>query len=94
MDDYNAVKNACETGRSNGQFLTAPKITDVLYSLVSDSDVLNYSDFEDWASDFGYDHDSRSAEKVYQACLKTALQLRNMLGDATLQQLNELFQDY
>ena len=71
--------------------LKQPKLVDVLWSLVMDSDVLNYSGFEDWADSFGYDTDSRLAEKTYNQCMDIALQMNSMFDLDTLQ---ELFQDY
>ena len=71
-----------------------PKTDDVIYSLVTDSDVINYSGFEDWAENFGYDTDSRSTESIYKACLDTALKLRSGIGDSGLEMLREAYQDY
>lgn len=71
-----------------------PNPLDVLHSLNSDADVLNYPTFEDWAGDFGYDADSRSAEATYRACLEIALKLRAALGDDGMTRLTEIFQDY
>ena len=71
-----------------------PELVDVLYSLVLDSDVLNYSTFEEWAGDFGYDTDSRKGETIYRQCLEIGLKLRSMLGDDTLTKLREAYQDY
>lgn len=71
-----------------------PDECDVIYSLVTDSDVLNYSSFEQWAGAFGYDADSRSAEKAYQACMAIALQLRNSIGEKAFSELQEACQDY
>lgn len=71
-----------------------PDIKDVLYSLVLDSNVLNYPEFEEWASDCGYETDSRKAESIYRDCLKNALKLRGSLGESILAQLSEAFQDY
>ena len=81
-------------GTWKGQPVPAPKITDVLYSLCMDSDVLEAGSFEQWAGDLGYDTDSRKAESIYRACLDNALKLRMMIGDANLSKLRELFQDY
>ena len=67
---------------------------DVLHSLVSDSDVLNYNSFESWASELGYDLDSRKAEGIYRACLSFSLALRNGLGEQLLADLREAVQDY
>ena len=95
-----AIAMECETGRRyavggfGGSKLTPPAAADVLCSLVSDSDVLDCSKFEEWASNLGYDTDSRSAEAIYRSCLEIALKLRNGLGDTNLQRLREAFQDY
>lgn len=74
--------------------IPAPKLEDVLYSLVLDSSVIDASGFEDWASDLGYDTDSRKAEALYRKCLQQALMMRRMIGDTGLTILRELFQDY
>jgi hypothetical protein len=71
-----------------------PKAEDVLHSLLLDSDAIEHSSFENWAADFGYDEDSRKAEAIYRACLEIGLKLRNAFGDAKLQELRDLFQDY
>lgn len=65
----------------------APDLADVLASLAMDSDVLDSGGFESWASDFGYDTDSRAAEAIYRACLDIALKLRAGLGAAALADL-------
>lgn len=71
-----------------------PEPADVMYSLLNDADVMNYISFEEWAPNVGYDPDSRAAEKVYQACLASALALHNGLGAENMKKLSELFQDY
>lgn len=71
-----------------------PDPVDVLYSLTLDSDVLNYGTFEDWAAEFGYDTDSRSAESTYRACLEIALKLRTAIGEAGMDTLKTAFEDY
>lgn len=91
--DAEYIKMVCETGKVQKQAIL-PEIEDVYYSLVVDADVLNYSNFEDWARCFGYDTDSRKGEKVYRACLEIALALRNAIGEAGMSQLSEIYQDY
>lgn len=71
-----------------------PKALDVIHSLVMDSDVLDAGGFESWASDLGFDTDSRKAEATYQACLDIALKLRSALGDTGLQTLRNAFEGY
>lgn len=56
-----------------------PTAEGVLDCLLSDAQAGNES-FEGWCSNFGYDTDSRKAEKTYKACIKTAKRLRKLLG--------------
>lgn len=90
-----AVDYECEHGHTpNVKQAIMPKREDVIHSLVSDSDAIDYATYEDWADSLGYDQDSRKGEAIYRACLATALKLRNALGEAALAQLREAFQDY
>ena len=77
-----------------GDKLNPPTLKGVLYSLISDSDVLNYDSFESWAGDLGYDTDSRKAEKIYRDCIAIALKLKGIIGNEAMEKLRELFQDY
>lgn len=70
-----------------------PDPADVVYSLLMDSEVLDYSSFEEWAGSFGYDEDSRQAEQIYNACMKIALKFRQ-IGESAIAELREVFQDY
>lgn len=70
-----------------------PDSTNVLYSLVIDSDAFEYS-FEEWCSNFGYDTDSRKAESMYNTCLEISRQLIRAIGTDGLKKLQEAFQDY
>lgn len=80
--------------RASTKPIDPPSIVDVLYSLCSDSDVLEYASFAEWCSDFGYDTDSRKAKDIYDQCLSIALNMRGTLGDSVLSELRESFQDY
>lgn len=71
-----------------------PEARDVIYSLVMDAHVLDASTFEEWASEYGYDTDSRKAEATYRACLDIALKLRNGIGEQGLAKLRDACQDY
>jgi hypothetical protein len=95
----------CENGRPAHKFVNVrvratgpatiePNALDVIHSLVMDSDVLDSGGFESWASDLGFDVDSRKAEAIYRACLDIALKLRSAIGDAGLSALRTAFQDY
>lgn len=67
-----------------------PDPVDVLACLAQDASVLEAPDFETWAQDLGYDVDSRKVEGVYCACLRTALQLRGLVGEIGMAELREL----
>lgn len=71
-----------------------PDPVDVFYSLISDSSVLDHGGFEQWAAEYGYDADSRSAESTYRACLEIALKIRAAIGDSGMAELQTAFQDY
>jgi len=83
-----------ENVRVSKPHVPTPELLDVLYSLLSDTDTRNYSNFEDWAEMLGYDTDSRRAERIYKECLQTALALRNALPHKDMEELVELFQEY
>jgi hypothetical protein len=64
-----------------------PKLADVLDCLSSDASGLESSrGFEDWCSDYGYDTDSRKAEKIYKSVEHQAKRLKNFLGDSLYNQ--------
>lgn len=88
----NALKFS-RNGFPSRKKLEKPSIKDILYSLVSDADALQYI-FEDWVGMFGYDTDSMKAKAVYDACIAEGISLRNMIGQGNINKLNELFQDY
>ena len=71
-----------------------PTLPDVMYALVMDSQEFHYGclDFEEWAENYGYDTDSRSAENTYNACRACYVALKRMGVD--FDRLCELFQDY
>jgi hypothetical protein len=59
-----------------------PTPADVLYCLLADvSGFENARSFEDWCGDYGYDTDSRKAEKTWKAIEKQVPKLRRLLGD-------------
>ena len=66
----------------------APKVADVLDCLSSDaSGFENARSFEDWCSEYGYDTDSRKAEKIFKTVEHQAKRLSNFLGPDAYQQL-------
>lgn len=67
-------------------FKVKPKspLEEILCCLQFDWEVINYS-FEEWADNFGYDSDSRSAEKIYNQCLQSAQNAIQSWGLDTVQ---------
>jgi hypothetical protein len=104
VDRHNAILGECETGKKGGstqnQYVTWERgvggehklpLADLAASLALDSEVINYLDFEEWASDFGYDPDSRKHEAIYQECIKTAKDFLKVVGSrANLEYLQTL----
>lgn len=58
-----------------------PEPADVLQCLALDAQsAQNSGSFDAWASDLGYDTDSRKAEGIYRACCDEAIKLQRWLG--------------
>lgn len=58
-----------------------PEAVEVLDCLVSDAaGIENARDFTDWAQEYGYDPDSRKAEKIYRVCVRQSDKLAVFLG--------------
>ena len=64
-----------------------PTAIDVLSCLASDSAGIDFHCFEEWSRNYGYDTDSRKAERTYRACEKAAANLRRFLGDEAYNEL-------
>lgn len=64
----------------------APNAYDVLASL----EKYDVGTFEDFCSDFGYDTDSRKAEKTYQAVKEQFTQLQTLFNDTELAEMAEI----
>lgn len=83
-----------KSGELSGRkvYVKMPSPAGVLYSLLSDAR-LGEDLFADFCGERGYDEDSRKALAMYEACQKTAIELR-MLTGAERAKLNELLEDY
>lgn len=72
-----------------------PDLLDVVYCLVSDAQCVAFGQtFEDFAADLGYDEDSRTAERAYNACRDTYFAMIRLVGQSGFEELCELYQDY
>lgn len=70
-----------------GEMVSKVDMASVLGSLALDASARNNSGFEDWARDLGYNEDSRSAERMYEACMECADALEKLLGSEGLEEL-------
>ncbi len=65
-----------------------PTAAEVLECLASDSSSIdNARGFEDWCGEFGYDTDSRKAERTYRACEHQSHRLWQLLGETEYDRL-------
>ncbi len=69
-----------------------PKAAEVVSSLISDAESGIYT-FEDFCGNFGYDQDSRAAENVWKACVRSSKAFRKFLGNS-FSEVAEAAQDY
>lgn len=68
----------------------APTVADVLPALLMDGAAfMDAQTFEDWAADFGYDEDSRKAERDYHTCDATGRKLAGSFSSDELDALRE-----
>lgn len=67
-----------------------PELRDVLDCLAMDSSgVYDGQEFEAWASDYGYDTDSRKAENTFNLIKKQTKDLKALLGESAFKELIE-----
>jgi hypothetical protein len=65
-----------------------PTAADLLDCLASDSSgIENARSFEDWCSEYGYDTDSRKAEKTFKVCERQAQKLKTFLPSGEYEML-------
>lgn len=75
------------------EFETEYDVLNAFYTFVSDATISDDS-FEWFCSNYGYDTDSRSAEKIYKACKKSLLKLRKIYDGDVYDLANELGEKY
>lgn len=74
-----------------GTMHATPTRKDVLESLFSDAQGVEYDGFEDWADNYGYDSDSRKALAIYEAVVEQTERLKAFCGDDFEAMQNEAF---
>lgn len=67
----------------------APAPWEVLTGVCRDGQAL-YQTFEDWAADYGYDSDSREAERVYNGCCEAGRKALRLVGRENMDKFAEL----
>lgn len=98
MDNYHVKLRAKSLGNatmrlyySKGKGLNgvAPTADEVLDCLASDASSIENANnnFEAFCDDYGYDIDSRKAEKTFNACARQAQRLNKFLGEDYYRQL-------
>lgn len=60
------------------------------YSILACLDLVYDTNYEDWADNYGYDHDSRKGYKIYKACLEQDRNLRVLFTHEQLETLSEI----
>jgi hypothetical protein len=64
-----------------------PTADDVLSCLAMDAaGTENARSFEEWAGEYGYDTDSRKAERMFRTCQQQSRKLKKFIGDPGLYQ--------
>lgn len=70
-----------------------PSVSDVMYSILSDSQAENQS-FNDWCSEYDYDNDSMKAFKTYQTCCECAVFVRKAFTREQITAMRAALEDY
>jgi len=71
----------------------APYASDVLYSLLMDSDAENMT-LSDFCNEFGYDENLAESKKIYNLCLKNARGLHKLFTRDEIENLKTLLENY
>lgn len=94
MARYGSRLSAKDQARIAGQhlsaFVKAVNPAEVLARCCADGLEASGTSFDDWASNLGYDTDSRKAEAIYLACQESGTKARKLVDGATFTKLAEL----
>lgn len=74
---------------ANPELKTEYDILNAFYCFVSDAIAGSYT-FEEFCSEFGYDNDSRQAEKIYKKCKKQLEKLKKIYDGDVCELANKL----
>lgn len=84
-------KRMVTTYSMGGAHVGEPELPGVLNCLLSDAEA-GAESFDDFCANFGYDTDSRKAERTHKACKRTAASLARLFSSSELADLRELFE--
>lgn len=70
----------------------SPTLTDTLSCLIMDASSADES-FESWCAEYGYDDDSRKAERIYNAVKETRAALFTLMSESEMNDLQEHFSE-
>jgi hypothetical protein len=93
LDRDTLMTMECEDGRSRGENfgeMIVPESYHVMDSILLDASSFEMT-FDEWAEDFGFDSDSRSAEKIYRGCIATAAIVRKEFSRDEIKELIDVF---
>lgn len=85
--------NALDFVHVNKKKPILPDMVSFVWCTLSDANS-GRDDFHDFCGNFGYDEDSRSAERIWKACVETAAKIYSSFTTEELNILEELYQDY
>lgn len=106
--EADAIWEECESGRKSrlgakmggGSYVKRRKgaaieldMEGAIECALMDCDVLQHTGFEDWADNFGYDTDSREAERIYNLCRDQAIEMFAILGRDVIEALQAAIEE-
>jgi len=77
----------------NPELTSEYDVLNAFYCFVSDA-ICGKESFEDFCSNMGYDEDSRTAEKIHKACIKSYNKLTKIYDGDIYDLANELSEQY
>jgi hypothetical protein len=93
--EYSGRKMVLPFYMGKGHNGACPDTHEVLECVILDANGVDESvGFEDWASQYGYDPDSRKAERIYKECVTNAILVHGLLQDKFYEAVDLLQGDY
>lgn len=90
---FKTPKNGGNIGMASEKKPVTPKLEDIFYSILLDSEAGEYN-FDDWADTFGFPSDSIEALNIYKACLVHAKMVRVLFTKEEVNTMKEFYVNY